>query len=671
MSKIIIIQARQNSTRFPNKVLQYINGIPVIEIIIKRLIKSKKVDQIVVATSRSKKNNDLVKVLKTKGYNVFQGSENNVLNRYIKAAEKYSADTIIRVTADCPLVDPSMLDKMIDVYDKNKCDLVTNVYPPTFPDGYDLEIFRLKSLKKLNTLTKDIYDREHVTSYFYKSKKFNIINFSNKIDLSLKRLTLDEKNDLKLIKIIFNKFKPNIHFKFSDVAKMIKKNPKYFKDTSKRNEGSRLSKGQKVWLRAKNSILNGNMLLSKNPDQHLPDAWPAYFTKTRGAKVWDLDNKMYDDFSLMGVGTNILGYSNKEVDKAVSLTVSKGNLSTLNCSEEVLLAEKLINMHPWSGKVKFARSGGEANAMSIRIARCNSKNDKIAFCGYHGWHDWYLAANLKKDSLGNHLLPGLQTTGVPKKYKDTIYGFNYGDIDRLKYLIDKKNISIVKMEFARSHLDLDFIKEVRELTKLKKVILIFDECTSGFRENFGGLHMKYNIYPDIATFGKALGNGYAITAVVGSDKVMNNASSSFISSTFWTERIGPTAALKTLELMEKKKSWNYITKLGKHIKKEWSRLAKKNNLDITIAGLDAICNFKLEYEDWIIYKTYVTQEMLKNKILATNIIYISQSHTKKSLNRYLKILDVIFSKISDAEKNSGAKLLLDSRPSDIGFKRIN
>ena len=326
VKKIIIIQARQNSTRFPNKVLQQINGISIIEIIIKRLTKSKKVDQIVIYTSRSKKNNELVKTLKAKGYNVFRGSENNVLNRYIEAAKKYSAETIIRVTADCPLVDPGILDKMIDLYDKNNCDLVTNVYPPTFPDGYDLEIFSFKSLKKVNTLTKNLYDREHVTSYFYKSKKFNIINFTNRIDLSLKRLTLDEINDLNFIKIIFNKFKPNIHFKYSEVEQIIKKNPYYFKDTSKRNEGSRLNNGQKLWLRAKNSILNGNMLLSKNPDQHLPDTWPAYFTKTSGAKVWDLDNNMYDDFSLMGVGTNILGYSNKEVDKAVSLTVSKGNL---------------------------------------------------------------------------------------------------------------------------------------------------------------------------------------------------------------------------------------------------------------------------------------------------------------------------------------------------------
>ena len=205
---------------------------------------------------------------------------------------------------------------MIDLYDKNNCDLVTNVYPPTFPDGYDLEIFSFKSLKKVNNLTKNLYDREHVTSYFYKSKKFNIINFTNRIDLSLKRLTLDEINDLNFIKIIFNKFKPNIHFKYSEVEQIIKKNPYYFKDTSKRNEGSRLNNGQKLWLRAKNSILNGN-ILSKNPIS-ICKTHGLYFTKTSGAKVWDLDNNMCDDFSLMGVGTNILGYSNKKLIKQLA-----------------------------------------------------------------------------------------------------------------------------------------------------------------------------------------------------------------------------------------------------------------------------------------------------------------------------------------------------------------
>ena len=191
------------------------------------------------------------------------------------------------------------------------------------------------------------------------------------------------------------------------------------------------------------------------------------------------------------------------------------------------------------------------------------KNDKVAICGYHGWHDWYLSANLKKDTLGNHLLPGLNPKGVPKSYRNTVYPFNYGDMKKLKSLIKRENISIVKMEVARNKVNVKFLQEVRKITQQKKIILIFDECTSAFRENLGGLHMKYKVYPDIATYGKALGNGYAITAVLGNKYVMENSKDSFISSTFWTERIGPTAALKTLETMKEKKSWIDITKKGK------------------------------------------------------------------------------------------------------------
>ena len=131
----------------------------------------------------------------------------------------------------------------------------------------------------------------------------------------------------------------------------------------------------------------------------------------------DLDNNKFIDMSIMGIGTNILGYGNKEVDQAVVQTVRNGNMSTLNCPEEVYLAEKLISMHDWSGMVRFARSGGEANAIAIRIARAASGKDKVAICGYHGWHDWYLATNLKnKKGLDGHLLPGLNPLGS-KKFK--------------------------------------------------------------------------------------------------------------------------------------------------------------------------------------------------------------------------------------------------------------
>jgi glutamate-1-semialdehyde 2,1-aminomutase len=304
--------------------------------------------------------------------------------------------------------------------------------------------------------------------------------------------------------------------------------------------------GQKLWRKAKSVIPGGNMLLSKRAEMFLPEKWPAYFSKAKGCKVWDLDGNEYIDMSIMGIGTNILGYGHPEVDEAVIKTVQAGNMSTLNCPEEVYLAEKLIDMHPWADMVRFARSGGEANAIAIRIARAASGKDKVAICGYHGWHDWYLSANLGDDkNLDGHLLPGLDPAGVPRNLKGTVFPFCYNNFEELENLVNTQDIGVIKMEVSRNTgPENNFLHKVRKLATDKGIVLVFDECTSGFRQTFGGLHKLYGVEPDMAMFGKALGNGYAITATIGRREIMEAAQSTFISSTFWTERIGPTAALK-------------------------------------------------------------------------------------------------------------------------------
>jgi len=306
--------------------------------------------------------------------------------------------------------------------------------------------------------------------------------------------------------------------------------------------------GVDLWERAQKVIPGGNMLLSKRSEQFLPGAWPSYFKKASGCHVWDLDGNKYTDVSIMGIGTNILGYGHPEVDEVVRNVVNDGNMSTFNCPEEVYLAEKLVEMHPWADMVKFARSGGEANSIAIRIARAASGKDNVAMCGYHGWHDWYLAANLgNSEGLDGHLLPGLPTSGVPRGLQSTIFPFSYNNIDELELLVRTKNIGIIKMEVSRSEGPQNgFLEKVRALATKNNVVLIFDECTSGFRETFGGLHKKYGVEPDLAVFGKAIGNGYALTAVIGKQEVMEYAQASFISSTFWTERIGPAAACRFL-----------------------------------------------------------------------------------------------------------------------------
>ena len=434
-----------------------------------------------------------------------------------------------------------------------------------------------------------------------------------------------------------------------------------------------MSSGQKLWKRAKEVIPGGNMLLSKRSEMFLPDHWPTYFEKAKGCRVWDLDGNEFIDMSIMGIGTNILGYGNEEVDDAVRSVIDKGNMSTLNCPEEVYLAEKLIELHPWADMVRFARSGGEANSIAVRIARAATGKSKIAICGYHGWHDWYLAANLGDEkNLAGHLLPGLAPNGVPEELRGTVLPFNYNDFQGLEVLVQTNDIGVIKMEVSRNFgPENDFLGKVRELATRKGIVLIFDECTSGFRQTFGGLHKIYGVEPDMAMFGKAMGNGYAITAVIGRRAIMESAQSTFISSTFWTERIGPVAGLKTLEVMERTKSWDIVTKIGRDVSDRWRSLASDHQLTITTAGLSALPSFAFSGLNAAAYKTLLTQEMLSKGFLATTSLYASVAHTPELIDAYFVNLESSFELINKCENGLDVRTLLNGPVAHSGFTRLN
>lgn len=432
--------------------------------------------------------------------------------------------------------------------------------------------------------------------------------------------------------------------------------------------------GQDLYKKAKTLIPGGTMLLSKRPEMFLPDNWPSYFSKAKGCKVWDLDGKEYTDMCIMGIGTNTLGYGNDEVDNAVIETVKKGNMSTFNCPEEVALAEKLVELNPWADMVRFARSGGEANSIAIRIARAASGKDKVAICGYHGWHDWYLSANHNKgDELSSHLLSGLNPNGVPKNLKNTVYPFHYNDFEELRSIVDANDVGVIKMEVMRNFGPKDnFLQKVRDLATQRNIVLIFDECTSGFRETYGGIYKKYGVEPDMAMYGKTIGNGYALTAVVGRRSVMEAAQTSFISSTFWTERIGPTAALKTLEIMNQMKSWEIITAQGKKIQSQWKSLAETHGLDISVSGMPALSTYSFNSDNAMPYKTFVAQEMLKKGFLASTNFYACTEHKDSQIADYFDALDGVYKTISDCEQDhKNIHDLLEGPVCHSGFKRLN
>ncbi|MDC0043751.1 aminotransferase class III-fold pyridoxal phosphate-dependent enzyme [Candidatus Pelagibacter sp.] len=650
---VAIIQARVNSSRLYSKVLKKIAGKSILELIICRLSKSTKITKIVVATSKNQKDKKIIKLCKKMQVNYFKGSEKNVLSRYYNAAKKYKADFIVRITADCPLIDPKVVDQVIAYFFKNNVDYCSNIHPPTYPDGLDVEIFSFKALENSFKNANSNFEKEHVTPFIISNKNIKKINHYSKKDYSFLRLTLDTASDFKLIKQIFFELNYKIDINYKDIISLYSKKKKMFEINMKqiRNEKLYENLGQKMWAKAKKIIPGGTMLFTKNPDLHLPKKWPVYFTKAKGCNIWDLEGNKYHDVFLMGVGTNTLGYGNKIIEKKIKKAISDGNMSSLNSTDEIILAEKLIDIHPWSEMARFTRTGGEANAVAIRIARAYSGKDNVAVCGYHGWHDWYLSSNLNnKKNLDNHLMSGIKTYGIPKGLKNTTFTFEYNNFQQLKEIVEKKNIGIIKMEVERDEKPKNnFLRKVRDLATKKNIILIFDECTSGFRDNYGGLHLKYNVNPDIAILGKALGNGYAINAIIGRKEIMETSDSTFISSTFWTERIGMVAAIETLNLMKKEKSWEIISKIGKKIKRKWLEVAKKNNVKIIIKGLNALPKFFFVSNNNNLYKTFISQEMLKNGILASNVIYCSVSHSDKILKKYFEVLNQVFEVIKRCE----------------------
>ena len=677
MKVVAIVQARLESTRFPNKILALIGNVPSLEYQIHRLSKSSLIDEIVVAMPETLANQKLKDWIEGLGCSVFFGSESDVLSRFYLAAVKCKAELIVRITADCPLIDAELVDKVIKNFFENpNCGISTNTQPPSFPDGLDCSVFSFQALELAYQKAFSQQDREHVTPYLYREFKNKLININCTEDNSTLRITLDERIDLQVINLITDRLGISGDFSYLDILKLSKIEPEIFALNRNivRNEGVSMGTGQKLYRRAKAVIPGGTMLFSKRPENFLPEHWPAYFLKAKGCEVWDLDGNRFIDVSMMGIGTNTLGYGNEEVDEAVIAAVLSGNMSTLNGPEEVYLAERLIEIHPWAGKVKFARTGGEATAIAIRIARAHTSKDKVAFCGYHGWTDWYLSANIENPSnLSSHLMAGLESRGVPTALAGTSIPFIFNDFDSFDKAVSDDQIGTVIMEVMRnSEPALGFLEHVREVTHKKGIVLVFDECTTGFRETFGGIHKKYNINPDLATFGKALGNGYAITAVIGKNEVMKSANDSFISSTFWTERIGSVAALKTLEVMEKTKSWEILPVHGQSVSEGWLRIGIKHGIDFSIFGINSMIKFKLNSSSNQIFKTFLTQEMLKEGYLAGTQFNASTAHNPLIIGAYLEVLESVIGKYCKAI-NEGTDLpsLINGPIATTEFKRLN
>jgi len=434
--------------------------------------------------------------------------------------------------------------------------------------------------------------------------------------------------------------------------------------------------GQKLYEKAKKIIPGGTQLLSKRPEMFLPDLWPAYYSKAKGCEVWDLDGNHYFDMSLMGVGANVLGYSFDPVDEAARQAIENGGICTLNAPEEVELAELLLRLHPWAEKVRYAKAGGEAMAMAVRIARACTRKDIVLVCGYHGWHDWYLAANLTRgDPLAEVHLQGLDPVGVPADLAGSNLIFKYNDLERFLELVreNEGNIAAVVMEPIRNDYPQgEFLETIRGVTEEMGIVLIFDEISSGFRLCTGGSHLEFKVNPDIAVFAKGMTNGYPISAVIGRDEVMGAAQDTFMSSTFWTERVALAAAIASVRYFEEHNVAKHLIDMGKKVQSGWAEEAEKSGIKIHVGGIYPMSHFAFEHEDPLVLKTYLTQEMLAEGYLASTAFYSSLAHTDEIAERYLEACGRVFGKIAELLKSgSGMAAKLKGPVCHAGFQRLN
>ncbi len=430
---------------------------------------------------------------------------------------------------------------------------------------------------------------------------------------------------------------------------------------------------QAAYREAKLIIPGGTQLLSKRPEMFAPEQWPAYYREARGCEIIDLEGRRFIDMSLGGILSTILGYADPDVNAAVMRRVSLGAMSTLQTHDEVELARELLEIHPWAEQARFTRGGGETMAVAVRIARAATGRDKIALCGYHGWHDWYLAANLGGESLGSHLLPGLDPAGVPAALADHTLTFHYNQLDELDTILTKHSgeLAAIVMEPTRyTDPDPGFLEGIRERCDRHGIRLIFDEISIGWRLCLGGVHRKFGVAPDLAVFAKALGNGFPIGAVIGKATTMEAAQRSFISSTFWTEGVGPAAALACVRKMRRVDVPTHLAEIGSLVRAGWVALGEKHGLPVKVGGRPEMALLAFDHPEAAALLTMLTSRMLRRGFLAGGGFNPMLAHEEWHVRAYLDALDKVFAEMSVAITDGNIIDRVGGPVKHTGFARL-
>jgi glutamate-1-semialdehyde aminotransferase/spore coat polysaccharide biosynthesis protein SpsF (cytidylyltransferase family) len=678
---LAIIQARMSSTRLPGKVLQEIAGQPMLWHVVRRTEKSALVDKVVVATSVDAADEAIAAFCEREKIACFRGDLSDVLDRFYQAARAFLPDAIVRITADCPLMDGAVVDRVIGKFEAENADYASNTFIYTFPDGLDVEVFTFAALEDAWKNAKKLTEREHVTPYIRLNSKLKVASVVSE-DLRGKgmRWTVDEPADLRFVQEIYRRFPENGFFGWREALAVIEENPElleinqkaimnegYYKTLFAQSEAGaapklKLDKSLAMLDRAKNLIPGASQTFSKGYTQFVQGAAPVFLQRGAGAHVWDVDGNEYIDY-IQGLLPNILGYANEEVNRAAFEQLQEGHSFSLPHPVEVQLAEKLTEIIPCAEMVRFGKNGSDATAGAVRAARAFTGRERVACCGYHGWQDWFIGSTTRN-------------AGVPQGVRDLTHPFAYNNLESLENLLEthKGEFAAVIMEPVNFVEPEDsFLQDVKELAHKHGALLIFDEICSGFHFGIGGAQKKYNVVPDMACFGKAMGNGFPIACVVGRRDVMKTFGEIFFSFTFGGEVASMAAALKVLEILEQTDALTRMNENGKRLQDGFNALAKEAGLserfECIASPVWSLIKFRdAEGKDSYLERSLFSQEVIKRGVLMLVTHNMTAAHDAVTTERTLEVYAAVFKTLSNWLSDSNPAKYLEGEMIQPVFK---
>ena len=681
VKSVAIIQARADSRRLPGKTLMDLSGKPVLQWCVDAAKAVKGIDQVIIATSDEANDNAIAEYCEAQGIDCFRGSKNNVLERMVKAAQSTNADIVMRLTADCPLLDPDVCSAVLYHLKKEKCDYVSNVEPATWPDGLDCEVMTRKALEESLEKSISSYEKEHVTVYLQNNKaSYKTSNISCSLpDLHHERWTLDDQGDFDFLTKLTSHLDIKKTPSYMRVLDVLDNNPEIYKvrKPAMRNEGAatdlanapqgvdgekRFEKSTKALKRAESVIPLGSQTFSKSKIQFPVGAAPLFLTHGRGGRVWDVDGNEYVDL-VCGLLPISLGYCDPEVDYAIRAQLDRGISFSLATELEADLAERLVDNIPCAEMVRFGKNGTDATSAAIRLARAHTGRDRVIALGYHGWQDWYIGSTTRN-------------LGVPKAVSALTHKLPHNNIEVVKEAVatHKGEVAAIILEAASGEEPKKgYLEELRALTEEEGIVLVFDEIIMGFRQHIGGAQAYYGVTPDLASFGKGMANGMPLSAIVGKAEIMHLMKDIFYSGTFGGEALSLAASIATIDKMLAVNAIDKMHATGQKIANEVTALIKQNKLEhvfkmigiapwkiMAISGTESVA-------DNVIQTRFLT-EMFRHGILTGGAHNICYAHNDEDVAKIIYAYDKTLSLIKEELDSNSIEKNLQVAPIQPVFK---